>query len=212
MSGRRLFLLGLLAAAFSLIGGCRDHDAEIRAVFTAYQNAIASKDGPGALAVTESGCVYYWGSWLRAHVVSDTREELPTRSPWVHVAVLMYRDQLDGPFLRSATPEQIYMMLVERGMLIRSVRGFMLGEITIRAGKYADGVLLKDGAPSGQSISFNLENGSWKISSSGHVGSAHYQLRGLEKRPDSSREEVVRAAFRMFTGRDPDDRLNDPPG
>jgi hypothetical protein len=212
MDGRRLLLVGLLAAALLLIGGCRDHDAEIRAVFTAYQNAVASKDGMSALAVTESGCFYYWGSWMRASAVSDTRDELFTRSPWVHLAVLVYRDQLGGEFLRSASPEQIYAKLVERGVLIRNVQGFTLGRIKVRDGEHADAELLKDGGPSGLSISFWMQNGSWKISSSGHSGIMHYRLRDLSKRPNSSREEVIHAMFRTITGRDPHDSLYVPPG
>lgn len=194
-----------------LLGGCRDHSAEIQAAYAAYQKAVAAGDGTAALAVTDSSSVAYWGSYFREHALSRNREELANRSLWEQVVILVYRDQLGGDFLRSATPEQVYEELVRRRLLIRSVEGYQLGIITIKEERRADAEMLQNGAPSGYMIGFELEEGKWKIITHDNAGYVYHQLREVSKKSGVLPEAVIRTTFKLFTGHEPNQTLNDPP-
>lgn len=211
MCGLRLLHVGSLVALLALLAGCRDYNAEIRATFSAYQQAVATNDGAAALAVTDSDSVMYWGTYFRDHALSRTRDELTPRASWEKVVILVYRDQLGGDLLRSASPEQVYAELVKRRLLIRNVQGATLGAITIDQGKWAEAQLLQGGTPSGYTIGFKLQGGQWKITTHDHAGYAYHQLREASEQPGTSPDAVVRRAFRLFTGHDPDDGLFDPP-
>jgi hypothetical protein len=193
------------------LSGCRDDAGEIRAAFAAYQRAVAANDGAAAMAVTDSDSVTYWGTYFRDHALQRTREELARRSLWERVVVLVYRDQLGGEFLRSASPGQVYTELVNRRILIRNVQGLTVGPIAITDGAWAEGRLLRGGADSGETIGFKRQAGKWTVTTHDHAGYAYHQLREASEQPGATPDAIVRRAFRLFTGHDPDDALFDPP-
>lgn len=200
--------LAMVAGAAAAEG--KSAEAEVRAAFEAYAEAVAARDGKRALALTDQATLRY-NDGLVEHARGSDRAALAKLRIVDQLAILRLRAEVP----RATLDKMKGADLVRHGVEHDWSKPWQIDTATIERVAVADAsaTVATSGGQLGKTLEWQLlrEGKRWRVSVISVLPVAEALARKMAKRFNKSDAELVELGLRMLTGKDVPPALWDPP-
>jgi hypothetical protein len=174
--------------------------ARVHATWDQYAEAVLARDGEAAAALMASTT---WPMYeeQRRLALTATEKELRAAPVIEQVFALTLRAKFDVARVRSATPRELFMIGVERGMSREaSFSEITLGDVT-SDGETATAKQIYLGRKTPNEVLFRLEDGTWKLDLAALALTGEAAVRATAAEAGKSVDELVDFIVEQLVGR-----------
>ncbi|MFN2589894.1 MAG: hypothetical protein ABR518_03900 [Actinomycetota bacterium] len=202
-------LLVMSAAACSGSDASGD-EAQVRAAFRTYKQAVLSGNGEAAAGVVTADTIEFYDR-IRALALSADSEAVHGYSMINRLSIAAFRLLVSADTLRSLSGRQLFAYAVEHGIGIdqEGVTGLELDGVDV-FGNTAKAKVVVRGDETPLEVEFNKERGAWKFDIEGLLGFADLALQEAADKVGIPEDELIYRALEAGSGRHVDASIWDP--
>lgn len=165
----RTAVLSLLVLSTVALGAGSKDEAQIRETFLSYRKALQKKDGRAAAAQVDRATLAYYGD-LKDLALAADRGTLKARPIGDRFLALKLRWEVEPAKLAGLDPQQVVILVMEKGWVGAEIGAIELGELQIDGGRAEGEMLLRQSGPAPQPVSkapvrlaFTREPQGWRM-------------------------------------------------